>query len=141
MENIDSEKPKRIVKGTSPYEDKIIAIFKRSKKSSTVRIYFGDTQKYATMSQTTFRDMRKNPRSCKYILIQKDEETFDIFQKLWKRNSEKKIRPPRWKRSITPVLALNIKARARQAFLALQMTTEEDSSPATKSLPYSWPSA
>ena len=32
MENIDSEKPKRIVKGTSPYEDKIIAIFKQSKK-------------------------------------------------------------------------------------------------------------
>ena len=31
------------------------------------------------MSQTTFRDMRKNPtRSCKYILIQKDEETFDM---------------------------------------------------------------
>jgi hypothetical protein len=22
--------------------------------------------------------MRKNPRSCKYILIQKDEETFDM---------------------------------------------------------------
>ena len=78
MENIDSEKPKRIVKGTSPYEDKIIAIFKQSKKSSTVRVFFGDTQKYATMSQTTFRNMRKNPRSCKYILIQKDEETFDM---------------------------------------------------------------
>jgi hypothetical protein len=78
MENIDSEKPKRIVKGTSPYEDKIIAIFKQSKKSSTVRIYFGDTKKYATISQTTFREFRKNPRSCKYILIQKDEESIDM---------------------------------------------------------------
>ena len=70
---------RKIVKGTSPDEDKIIAIFKKlDDNKNRVRIFCGDTMKYTTISNKEFKRMRSRPRTGTYILIRKNDRDKDM---------------------------------------------------------------
>lgn len=77
---------RRIVKGTSPNEDKIIAIFEKTKDGKT-RIFYGDKQKVFLVSEESFKNMRSKPRTGKYILIKYDKNDFtslkDQYEKIY----------------------------------------------------------
>ena len=64
--------PRIIVKGTSPNEDKILAIYKFVDEN-TVDVYFGEIG-YKQISREEFKKMRSLPRSSKYMLIMKNEK-------------------------------------------------------------------
>jgi hypothetical protein len=66
---------RRIVKGTSPQEDKIIAIFDKTKnQNDKIRIYYGDKDKVYLITDEKFKEMRAKPRTGKYILVRYDND-------------------------------------------------------------------
>ena len=70
---------RRVVKGTSPDEDKIIAIFKKlNNNTNQVRLFCGDTMKYITLSNKKFKAIKRKPRTGKYILIRKNDKDKDL---------------------------------------------------------------
>jgi len=69
---------RRIVKGTSPDEDKIIAIFEKTKDK--IRIYYGDKEKTFIISEEKFKKMRASPRTGKYILVRYEKDKFKTLK-------------------------------------------------------------
>lgn len=68
---------RKIVKGTSPQEDKIIAIFEKLNDSNNrTRIFYGDLKKTFIVSAEKFATYRRKPRTCKYILIKYDKTKY-----------------------------------------------------------------
>ena len=66
---------RQIVKGTSPNEDKLIAIFDKRSDGKT-RVYYQDKKKRYRVNDEKIQKMRKLPRSSKYILIEFDPREY-----------------------------------------------------------------
>lgn len=72
---------RKIVKGTSPNEDKIIAIFEKlDDENNRVRIFYGDKDKIFLVSNDKFKSMKSKPRTCQYILIKFSKQTFKTLR-------------------------------------------------------------
>lgn len=70
---------RRIVKGTSPYEDKILAIFEVQKNRT--KICYGDLPtKIFLANEEKLKQIRKMPQSAKYILIKYDKRKYETLQ-------------------------------------------------------------
>lgn len=69
---------RRIVKGTSPDEDKIIAIFEKTKDK--IRIYYGDKEKTFIISEEKFNNMRSKPRTAKYLLVRYEKDHYKTLK-------------------------------------------------------------
>jgi hypothetical protein len=66
---------RKIVKGTSPDSDKIIAIFEKIKNSDKTRIFYGDRQENNfIISKSKYDELRTRPRTSNYILIRFDKD-------------------------------------------------------------------
>lgn len=64
---------RKIVRGTSPDEDKIIAIFEKTNNDKII-IFYGDKDKVYLITEDKFKDMRAKPRTGKYILVRYDKD-------------------------------------------------------------------
>jgi hypothetical protein len=82
---------RRIVKGTSPDQDKIIAIFEKTKGGKT-RIVYGDkSDKVFLVSDESFKKMRSKPRTGKYILIKYDKYEFTSLKDQYEKTYEEAV--------------------------------------------------
>lgn len=83
---------RKLVKGTSPHEDKILAIFEK-KNDSQFRIWYGDSSdgKVKLITQEKFTNMRSKPQSCKYILIKFDNRSFKSLQEQYIKTYEEAV--------------------------------------------------
>jgi hypothetical protein len=69
---------RKIVKGTSPDEDKIIAIFEKLHDGSgKTRVFYGDKQRTFLVAQEKFKSMTSKPRTSPYILIKYDKREYE----------------------------------------------------------------
>lgn len=76
---VETHKPRIIVCGTSPNEEKHLAIYKKL-TNNKFQLLFGDTLKYKTITQEEFLQIRKKPRDYTHLLIRKDDKDLNMRQ-------------------------------------------------------------
>ena len=70
-----------MVKGTSPYADKIICIFQKKEKEGITRVYYGDKpNKVYIANEKKIKEYRTKPQTSPYILIKFDKYSYKTLK-------------------------------------------------------------
>lgn len=83
---------RKLVKGTSPNEDKIIAIFQKNEKEGVTRVLYGDKpDKVYIANEDKFKQYRSKPQTSPYILIKFDKKSYKTLKEQYEKTYKEAV--------------------------------------------------